>query len=64
MQQELIVFNSSTGGGPVYIQLQTYDSGGQPKGIPYFEQTGVDISSQNSSVGRKIRVLIPGGSAF
>ncbi len=62
MQQELVVFNPNPGGNPIYIQLETFDSTGQPKGIPYFEQTAVDVSSQNSDVGRKIRVMVPNSS--
>ncbi len=57
-KQEIIIFNPS-GSTPVYIQLQTFGSDNQPKGIPYFQQTAVDVNGQNSTVGRKLRIKIP-----
>jgi hypothetical protein len=60
-QQELILFNPDTY-APIYIQIETFDSSFNPKGIPYFEQNVVDINAQNAGVNRKIRVLIPDAS--
>ncbi len=56
-QQEIVLVN---GGGPdIYIEIQSFDSGGVPKGLPYFGQTSVDMSGTNAGVTRKIRTVIP-----
>jgi len=58
MQQELVLFNPGTT-GPIYVQIETFDSSLVPKGIPYFGETAVDITSKNNSVTRKLRVQVP-----
>lgn len=66
-QQEMIIFNQNQNADskPIYAQIQAFDASNNPAGIPYFQQESVDINAQNSSVNRKIRVLIPlnGGSS-
>jgi hypothetical protein len=57
-QQELILFNQGTQ-GPIYVQIETLDSSLNPKGIPYFQQQAVDISTSLGGVSRKLRVIIP-----
>lgn len=58
-QQELILFNDHNT-GPIYVQIETFDAGLVPKGIPYFGETAVDITAKNGGVVRKLRVQIPG----
>ncbi len=57
-QQELIIFSS----GPTadrYVQIETFGSDSQPKGMPFYGETAVDINAQNSGVSRSLRVIIP-----
>lgn len=60
-QQEMIIFNAnnSPDSRPIYVQIEAYDALGAAKGIPYFQEKAVDINTQNASVGRKLRVIIP-----
>lgn len=57
-QQELVLYNSGAT-APIYVQIEAFDSSNNPAGIPYYEQTAVDINAQNAGVNRKIRVLVP-----
>ncbi len=59
-QQVLIITNPSTSGSAVFFQIKTYDTDGvTPKGLPYVGKSAVDVTTINSSVGRKIRVVVP-----
>jgi len=63
-QQVLIITNPSTSGDNVYFQIKTYDTDMvTPKGLPYVGKSAVDINAINSSVGRKIRVIVPNNSS-
>ena len=57
LQQELILFTSSS--NPIYVSLQTFDSSGNPYGLPLEGKTSVDINAINSTTGRKIQVVVP-----
>ncbi len=59
-QQQLVLYQT-TNGQPanIYAQIATFDSAGNPKGVPYFGQTAVNISSTNAGVNRNIKVVVP-----
>ncbi len=59
-QQELILYQTP-GSVPadISVQIESFDSDGNPKGIPYFNKTAVDVSAANANVGRNVRVVIP-----
>lgn len=57
-QQELVLYNAGSSNN-IYIQLQPYDQNGVAKGLPYFGAQSVNVTANNSTVGRKIRVIIP-----
>ncbi len=61
-QQELIIYDPNTGTNPPYIQVQAYDQYGNPKGVPYFEETAVDVNAQDAGVNRKVRAVVPNAS--
>lgn len=59
-QQILFITNPNTSGSDIYFQVKTYDTDNQtPKGLPYVGKSAVDINAVNSSVGRRIRVIVP-----
>lgn len=43
-QQEIILVNSGSGGGNMYVQIQAYDTANNPIGIPYFNKISVNVS--------------------
>lgn len=57
-QQQLILFDPGNT-GPVYVQISTYDAALNPKGMPNFEKTTIDVNAQSAGINRKIRVQIP-----
>ncbi|MFA5991428.1 MAG: hypothetical protein WC794_04245 [Candidatus Doudnabacteria bacterium] len=61
-QQILYVTNPSTS-VDAYFQIKTYEdtNGTVPKGLPYVGKTAVEVNAVNTSVGRKIRVIVPSG---
>jgi hypothetical protein len=58
LQQELILYNSGST-ADIYVQVETFDSSSQPKGLPLVGSTAVDISASSAGVVRKIRTTIP-----
>ncbi len=56
-QQEIILVNSES--DYQYVKMETWDSGNNPKGVPYFAEKAVDINANNSGVSRKVRVIVP-----
>jgi hypothetical protein len=57
MQQEIIIYNTSQTQS-AYIKIQPYQDG-VAKGLPYSSEQSVTTRASNSSVGRKINVIIP-----
>jgi len=59
-QQEIILFNSGSTGN-IHVQIEGFGPSPSytPKGIPYADETAVDINANNSGVNRKIRVIVP-----
>lgn len=59
-QQVLYItnYNSTT---DAYFQIKTFKdtAGTVPWGLPYIGKTAVDVNAVNTSVGRKIRVVVP-----
>lgn len=55
--QEIVLVNPST--SPMYVQIEAFDGSNNPLGIPFFNETSVDISASNAGVTRKIRTYIP-----
>ncbi len=62
-QQVLYITNYSST-ADAYFQIKTYQdiAGLIPKGLPYVGKTAVDVATVNTSVGRKIRVIVPNGN--
>ncbi len=58
MQQQIILVNPGSTGN-INFSIQAYDTGGNPKGIPYSGKTAVEIVGGLGGVSRKIRVVIP-----
>ena len=61
-QQQLILVNSG-GYNDLYVQVTTYDKFGNPRGLPYFGQTSVSVTSSLGGVSRKIQIITPNPSA-
>lgn len=63
-QQVLYVTNTNTS-VDAYFQIKTYQdtAGNIPKGLPYVGKTAVEVNAVNTSVGRKIRVVVPNSDA-
>ncbi len=64
-QQKLILFNPGSTNN-IVVNIETFigsDPNYIPTGLPYAGETAVEINTINASVGRKIRVVIPNGSA-
>ncbi len=59
-QQILYITNYNTN-ADAYFQIKTYKDidGIIPWGLPYVGKTAVDVNAVNTSVGRKIRVIVP-----
>ena len=57
-QEELILYSENSTANE-YVNIETFGTDGSAKGLPYFGQTAVDIASNDSSVTRKVRVVIP-----
>lgn len=60
LQQELILYNPSTANN-IYVKIQGFsDTAAQyPEGLPYFNQTVVNVSGSNSGVNRNLKVTVP-----
>ncbi len=64
-QQQLVLYQTNSGQpANVYAQISTFDSSGNPRGIPYFGETAVNISSTNAGVNRNIKVVVPNTSSY
>ena len=57
-QQQLVIFGSGASDN-LYANIETFDTGGTPKGLPYFGKTAVQISAGGAGVLRNLRVVIP-----
>jgi len=73
-QQELIIYSSGAAADR-YVQIEAFgpdgpdaDSNPDPKGLPFFGETVVDINAEHGGVTRSLRVTIPntasGGSVL
>lgn len=58
-QQELIIYADPSPSINRAIQIQAYDASGNPKGLPYFGETVVDINAKSGNITRSVRVKIP-----
>lgn len=60
---ELAIMNlsiSQTGAAQdAYVKIQTYDTNGIGKGLPYLNKEAVEIQSTRSGITRRVQVLVP-----
>ena len=47
----------------MYVQIETFDAVGAPKGIPYLNEKSVEVNAENKSINRKVKVEIPVGDS-
>lgn len=65
-QQELIIYSSDSPTGDQFVQIEAFgpdgpdaDTNPDPKGMPFYGETVVDINARNGGVTRALRVKIP-----